>query len=141
MNRPTVRVSFEVGVELADEAPIVIDATGALRDQIRTVRAALHALNQECPSVIDALDDALTRGTLDDGSSVVVAVYDASGRVPAVTLAEVERRAMLGALARTEWSVSRAASLLGVGRTTLYRKIQELDLRRDGGPRANRRRV
>lgn len=43
-------------------------------------------------------------------------------------LEEVERNAILNALALSEGNVSSAAKRLGVGRTTLYRKLDKYDI-------------
>jgi transcriptional regulator of acetoin/glycerol metabolism len=49
--------------------------------------------------------------------------------VPAVVpLAELERRAILNALEYTRGDRAVAAHLLGIGRTTLYRKLKEYQL-------------
>jgi DNA-binding NtrC family response regulator len=45
-----------------------------------------------------------------------------------VPLAELERRAILNALEYTRGDRAVAAHLLGIGRTTLYRKLKEYDL-------------
>ncbi len=47
---------------------------------------------------------------------------------PVLRLDEVERKAIANALRHTEGDRSRAAELLGIGRTTLYRKIKEYNL-------------
>ncbi len=47
---------------------------------------------------------------------------------PVVPLAEVERRAILRALEHTKGDRTFAAELLGIGRTTLYRKLKEYGL-------------
>ena len=44
---------------------------------------------------------------------------------PIVPLLEVERRAILEAIRYTKGDRTMAASLLGIGRTTLYRKLKE----------------
>jgi transcriptional regulator with PAS, ATPase and Fis domain len=49
----------------------------------------------------------------------------AEGSSPIVPLAELERRAILEAIERTNGDRSAAAYLLGIGRTTLYRKLKE----------------
>lgn len=49
----------------------------------------------------------------------------ASGSHPVMPLAEVERRAILQALEYTRGDRAIAAHLLGIGRTTLYRKLKE----------------
>ena len=43
---------------------------------------------------------------------------------------DYERRILSHALATTGWNVKQAASRLGIGRATLYRKIDRYDLRR-----------
>lgn len=48
--------------------------------------------------------------------------------VPVVPLAELERQAILRALEYTKGDRLTAASLLGIGRTTLYRKLKEYEL-------------
>jgi DNA-binding NtrC family response regulator len=48
--------------------------------------------------------------------------------VPAIVpLAELERRAILNALEYTRGDRAVAAHLLGIGRTTLYRKLKEYE--------------
>lgn len=47
---------------------------------------------------------------------------------PVITLAEVEKRAILNALDHTKGDRTFAAELLGIGRTTLYRKLKEYGL-------------
>ncbi len=51
-----------------------------------------------------------------------------SGRQPIVPLNQMERRAILDALAYTKGDRAIAANLLGIGRTTLYRKLKEYQL-------------
>jgi transcriptional regulator with PAS, ATPase and Fis domain len=51
-----------------------------------------------------------------------------SGRPPIVPLNQMERRAILDALAYTKGDRAIAANLLGIGRTTLYRKLKEYQL-------------
>ena len=45
-----------------------------------------------------------------------------------LTLAEVERRALVRALEVAERNVTRAARALGINRATLYRKLKKYDL-------------
>lgn len=47
---------------------------------------------------------------------------------PVIPLREVEKRAILNALTYTRGDRQRAATLLGIGRTTLYRKLIEYEL-------------
>ncbi len=46
-----------------------------------------------------------------------------------VPFEECERRILLNALITTGWNVKQAAQRLGIGRATLYRKIDRYDLR------------
>lgn len=46
-----------------------------------------------------------------------------------VPFEECERRILLHALVTTGWNVKQAAQRLGIGRATLYRKIDRYDLR------------
>ena len=48
--------------------------------------------------------------------------------VPVVPLAELERQAIMRALEYTKGDRLTAATLLGIGRTTLYRKLKEYEL-------------
>jgi two-component system, NtrC family, response regulator HydG len=57
-------------------------------------------------------------------SSVASAVSDPD----VLTLEEIERRAIEAALRRTEGNLSRAGRDLGIGRTTLYRKLRKYGL-------------
>jgi DNA-binding NtrC family response regulator len=50
------------------------------------------------------------------------------GRPPIVPLTQMERQAILEALEYTKGDRAIAANLLGIGRTTLYRKLKEYQL-------------
>lgn len=60
------------------------------------------------------------------GSLFPVNMYSPDGHIR--RLEEVERNAILNALALSEGNVSSAAKRLGVGRTTLYRKLDKYDI-------------
>jgi transcriptional regulator with PAS, ATPase and Fis domain len=64
-------------------------------------------------------------GSKDDTVSVPPAIQNAPVVVP---LLELERRAIVNALEYTKGDRSVAAHLLGIGRTTLYRKLKEYQL-------------
>jgi DNA-binding NtrC family response regulator len=49
--------------------------------------------------------------------------------VPVLPLAEMEKRAIINALQYTKGDRVMTANLLGIGRTTLYRKIKEYGIR------------
>jgi DNA-binding NtrC family response regulator len=53
------------------------------------------------------------------------AAADDDNDIPLMPLAELEKRAILKAIEHTNGDRARAASLLGIGRTTLYRKLKE----------------
>jgi len=53
---------------------------------------------------------------------------EGNGRPPIVPLTQMERQAILDALEYTKGDRAIAASLLGIGRTTLYRKLKEYQL-------------
>jgi transcriptional regulator with PAS, ATPase and Fis domain len=57
-----------------------------------------------------------------------VATAPPRGNHPVMPLSEVEKRAILQALEYTQGDRAVAAHLLGIGRTTLYRKLKEYDL-------------
>jgi DNA-binding NtrC family response regulator len=60
----------------------------------------------------------------------------ASGR-PIIPLHELEKRAILEAIHHTKGDRATAAALLGIGRTTLYRKMKEYNLEIETRPRFN----
>ena len=51
-----------------------------------------------------------------------------AGEEPVLPLEEVERRAILAALERTRWRIPEAATLLKIGRATLYRRVDRYGL-------------
>jgi two-component system response regulator HydG len=59
-------------------------------------------------------------------SGVLGPIADASSIVP---LAELEKRAILGALEQLNGDKLMAARMLGIGKTTLYRKLKEYGVR------------
>lgn len=61
-------------------------------------------------------------------SSPATHVAAEPGAEPVLPLAEVEKKAILGALEHTKGDRTFAAELLGIGRTTLYRKLKEYGL-------------
>ena len=56
-----------------------------------------------------------------------------SSAVPAVSLAELERRHIESVLQNTNWHQGRAAAALGISSKTLYRKIREYNFHRPNG--------
>ena len=61
-------------------------------------------------------------------SNLLYAMQNESGKQRFSTLREIERDAIRQALEMTGGDRLRAAKLLGIGKTTVYRKIKEYDL-------------
>jgi DNA-binding NtrC family response regulator len=82
---------------------------------------------------LDDLNSVITNRRLEaqfDGAGGSL-TSDAAGPAasqPVLPLAEVERKAILSALEHTKGDRTFAAELLGIGRTTLYRKLKEYGL-------------
>lgn len=62
------------------------------------------------------------------GSGAAVAPAPVATTLPVMPLAEMEKQAILRALEYTRGDRVTAATLLGIGRTTLYRKLKEYEL-------------
>ena len=58
-------------------------------------------------------------------AAVAIDTKPAAGSAEVVTLAEMERQAILGAIRKLDGDKLLAARLLGIGKTTLYRKLKE----------------
>jgi transcriptional regulator of acetoin/glycerol metabolism len=69
------------------------------------------------------------------GDHKVGEVVVLSGEGSSDTLAERERRAILSTLDATGWKFAAAARLLGISRTTLWRRLRRYGLRRDARSR------
>ncbi|MHC4391419.1 MAG: sigma-54-dependent transcriptional regulator [Planctomycetota bacterium] len=86
-------------------------------------------------SVVCALDDEAPTGpTAASSGSGSDSAPDPSGKPTSlpqtiIPFAEAERRLILRALRITEWNVQEAATRLGIGRATIYRKIERYGLR------------
>jgi DNA-binding NtrC family response regulator len=99
----------------------------------RNVRGAVDAVRAGAwdyltkPVTTDALvqcvTEALSSGRSNGSTSAMIDI-DA-----AITLDELERAAIEAALRRTRGNVTRAMKQLGIGRTTLYRKLKRYGLR------------
>jgi Nif-specific regulatory protein len=82
---------------------------------------------------------ALGLGPMIDAVDIWLSSLEASGPVPlvqppvayeAMSLEEVEKRYILQTLRHTDWNKSQAASILGIERSTLDRKIKAYDLKK-----------
>ena len=105
-------------------------------------KSALNLLLQyHWPGNVRELENAIVRAVLLEQTEVlqannlppdlspVVAARNASAKSPAVlTLVEVERQAVAHALEASGHNIVKAAKALGIGRATLYRKLQKHDL-------------
>lgn len=79
-------------------------------------------------NVIDSAVVMANDGTIQLGD---LGLYDAgTDNLDSLRIEDWEKRLILAALERTEGSVPEAAKLLGIGRATLYRKIDEYDIKR-----------
>ena len=56
---------------------------------------------------------------------------EASEEIPISPIKEVEERLIRQSLAQTGWDVNRSASLLGISRATLYRRLKALQISRE----------
>lgn len=63
----------------------------------------------------------------EQGSAPSEAPWTSPGEI--LPFEEYERRILVHALSTTDWNVKQAAARLGIGRATLYRKIDRYDLR------------
>jgi two-component system response regulator HydG len=54
--------------------------------------------------------------------------FDVAPRSPVISIPQSEKQAIANALAATGGERGKAARLLGIGRTTLYRKVKEYGL-------------
>jgi DNA-binding NtrC family response regulator len=97
---------------------------------VRELQNAVQRAAIECTGGIIRADDLPAR-VRDAGWAAVPAPESplpSSGAPEVLTLEEIERRAIRLALQRTEGNLSRAGRDLGIGRTTLYRKLKKYGL-------------
>jgi transcriptional regulator of acetoin/glycerol metabolism len=74
--------------------------------------------------LISAATDRLTEGAAEAATPVVLAQVQEIGAFP--TMAEVERAMILAAYQKSNRRPLEAARLLGIGKTTFYRKLREM---------------
>jgi DNA-binding NtrC family response regulator len=77
--------------------------------------AILNQISPPPPEILETLDGGLPE-------------FVAAAAVPVISLAQSERKEIERALAATHGERRRAANLLGIGRTTLYRKMKQYGL-------------
>jgi two-component system response regulator HydG len=88
---------------------------------------------------LDDLPEAVTRHAIDERVHLLQERIEAASQGRAITLKidvpssidEIERRAIEATLDYTAGDKTRAARALGIGRKTLYRKLQQYDGARD----------
>jgi two-component system response regulator HydG len=104
--------------------------------------AMTRLMNYDWPGNVRELENAIQRA-LTLGSAPLIQVQDlptqllnsfrgTEGAPEVVTLGELERRAILHALQFAAGDRARAARLLGIGKTTIYRKLKEYGIEEHG---------
>ena len=125
---------YETGVALidADTIPQYLDLTKHLKDQsariqvviaqsAATISAAVEAIKAGAP---DYVAKPLSAGMLEQAISRAQQNYGAF-QPSVLPLEEVIKRAITHAVAQAEGDKVKAAGLLSIGKTTLYRKLRE----------------
>lgn len=129
------RLAADVGRDVGRVTPAALEAMarypwpGNVRELQNVVHRAMLACEGESIDV-EHLPPALRKGvlpTLPAQPQVASRVIAESHDEP-LELAVLERRAIERAMTVANGSVGRAAKLLGIGRTTLYRKLGELGM-------------
>jgi DNA-binding NtrC family response regulator len=85
------------------------------------LRRAARPARRDGESDVSEVTGAL-RAPLPPGSS-------SNGDVPTLDLEDLERRAIAQAIRQTRGNISEVVRLLGIGRTTLYRKLKKYQMR------------
>jgi DNA-binding NtrC family response regulator len=127
------------GHKLPDEvmdALVEYDWPGNVRELEHTVQQMV-AMNSgpwisiaDLPSTVvnRSFERALSAANGNHGSQAAMPRAAAQGTASILPLAEVERSAILQAIEHTKGDRTLAAAMLGIGRTTLYRKLKEYGL-------------
>jgi DNA-binding NtrC family response regulator len=88
----------------------------------------LERKSQYMTAAATALPAASATGSTPAEIPVMPPARATEARPPVIPLLELERRAIINALEYTKGDRTVAAHLLGIGRTTLYRKLKEYEL-------------
>ncbi len=111
-------------LESLDQGVAVFDAGGRLLFANPGARRALADVSEDAPDPRRALLAQRGRAVpLRDGETALGEAVFLAGD-GAATLAQQERRAILGALAETGGRLAAAARRLGISRTTLWRRLR-----------------
>lgn len=94
---------------------------GNMRQLKNTIRTMVVMCDQEKIDVRDIPPDIARRRQLTGTSA-------APANLAGVSLNDLEKKAIMDTLAKTEGNREKAAKILGIGERTLYRKIKEYDL-------------
>jgi two-component system response regulator HydG len=100
------------------------------------VRELENMVEQAAALSVDAEIRAADVSLEEGGPLPPLGEADGEGRTLAAVVEEAERRAIEGAVARSEGDLSRVAADLGVSATTLWRKMKRLGIPSRGGPPA-----
>jgi transcriptional regulator with PAS, ATPase and Fis domain len=95
------------------------DLPSSVQNHVALQRAQIRALAANVQNVVDWPDSQ------PPGVPATPRNEDAAPATPIIPLSELERRAIMNALEYTAGDRAVAAHLLGIGRTTLYRKLKE----------------
>jgi transcriptional regulator of acetoin/glycerol metabolism len=125
-------------LDVVSEPTLVFDSGGRLLFANQAARTTLHGtadLSNGGSSAPQLLPQLAPLGPsvrpVWVGDHKVGEVVVLSGDGGSDTLAERERRAILSTLDATGWKFAAAARLLGISRTTLWRRLRRYGLRRD----------
>lgn len=97
------------------------DWPGNIRQLKNTIRTMVVMCDRDGLDVRDIPPDILQRRQLTGASA-------APSNLAGVSLNELEKKAIMDTLAKTQGNREQAAKILGIGERTLYRKIKEYDL-------------
>ncbi len=126
------------------EGVVVFDADGRLVYANRAGQAAISGLADQASSSSTQLLQRLTSvgarvtALQVDDHSVGHAAFLPPAQSDRDTLADRERQAILLTLEGSGWKLAESARRLGISRTTLWRRLKEYGLRRDGRGRWSR---
>lgn len=124
-------------LDAVSEGVVVFDAQGHLVYANESGRTAIQKLESQADAQDGELRDRLVRqgarvAPLKLGDSIMgEAACLPESDTAAGTLADRERQAILETLETTGWQLTRSARLLGISRTTLWRRLKMYGLTRE----------